>query len=67
LEFLVHLALGTVSMRFVKKPGCSSSLSEYKPEYSVVSYAPIVDAKPSDMSTVYTKNFRNVFHLSGTI
>jgi hypothetical protein len=34
--------------------GYNSSLSEYRPEYSVVSYAPIVDAKPSDMSTVYT-------------
>ena len=32
--------------------GYNSSLSEYRPEYSVVSYAPIVDAKPSDMSTV---------------
>jgi hypothetical protein len=34
--------------------GYNSSLSEYKPECSVVSYAPIVEAKPSDMSTVYT-------------
>ena len=34
--------------------GYNSSLLEYRPEYSVVSYAPIVDAKPSDMSTVYT-------------
>jgi hypothetical protein len=34
--------------------GYNSSLSEYRPEYSVVSYAPIVDAKPSDMSMVYT-------------
>jgi hypothetical protein len=34
--------------------GYNSSLSEYRPEYSVVLYAPIVDAKPSDMSTVYT-------------
>jgi hypothetical protein len=32
----------------------NSSLSEYKPEYSVVSYAPIVDANSSDTSTVYT-------------
>jgi hypothetical protein len=34
--------------------GYNSSLSEYRHEYSVVSYAPIVDAKQSDMSTVYT-------------
>jgi hypothetical protein len=34
--------------------GYNSSLSEYRPEYSIVSYAPIVDAKPRDMSTVYT-------------
>jgi hypothetical protein len=34
--------------------GYNSSLSECRPEYSVVSYAPIVDAKSCDMSTVYT-------------
>ena len=34
--------------------GNNSSLSEYRTEYSVVSYAPIVDAESSDMPTVYT-------------
>ena len=34
--------------------GYNSSLSEYKSEFTLVSYAPIIDSKPSDMSTVYT-------------
>jgi hypothetical protein len=33
-----------------------SSTSEYRPEFSVVSYAPIVDAKPTDIATVYTQS-----------
>ena len=34
--------------------GYNSSTSDYRPEFSVVSYAPIVDAKPNDIATVYT-------------
>ncbi|CAC5411581.1 unnamed protein product [Mytilus coruscus] len=34
--------------------GYNSTLSEFRHEFAVVSYAPIVDAKPSDMSTVNT-------------
>ena len=34
--------------------GYNSSLSEYKSEFSVVSYAPIIESKPNDMSTVFT-------------
>ena len=32
----------------------NSSTSDYRPEFSVVYYAPIVDAKPNDIATVYT-------------
>jgi hypothetical protein len=34
--------------------GYNSGLSEYKSECSVVSYAPIIESKPNDMSTVFT-------------
>lgn len=34
--------------------GYNSTLSAHKPEYTLVSYAPIIDAKPSDMATIYT-------------
>ena len=32
----------------------NSDLSEYKSEFLVVSYAPIIESKPNDMSTVFT-------------
>ena len=34
--------------------GYNSGLSEYKSEFSVVSYAHIIESKPNDMSTVFT-------------
>ena len=34
--------------------GFKSCVSEYKSEFSVVSYAPIIESKPNDMATVYT-------------
>lgn len=34
--------------------GYNSILSDLKPEFTVVSYALIIDAKPSDMTTVFT-------------
>jgi hypothetical protein len=42
--------------------GYNSSLSEYRPEYSVVSYAPIVDAKPKRFGIPHTFGFENVRH-----
>ena len=34
--------------------GYNSGLSKYKSEFSIVSYTPIIESKPNDMSTVFT-------------
>lgn len=33
--------------------GFNSTISDFRPSYAIVAYAPIVDVKPSDMTTVY--------------
>jgi hypothetical protein len=34
--------------------GYNKSLSEFKSELSIVTYPPIIESKPNDMSTLYT-------------
>jgi hypothetical protein len=53
----IQLSCQTHSQFYQQIPfwtGYNSGLSEYKSEFWVVSYAPIIESKPNDMSTIFT-------------